>query len=179
MGIVVLVCGCSNGLTSVETAAGSADAGAMGPLSLADTGVLGPASHSDAGAVSSLGDASVVAKLHGMALQVSQAAGVSSPATMVAVAASDHQAAQSVVSGAVINDHSPVYVVEMTGGPFTARTSPPGTAAPKGNVLTITVDAVTYRLTDVGFHPVAPNLSQIDPVVVNLLASNSDSSEIR
>jgi hypothetical protein len=106
-----------------------------------------------------------------MALQASSVAGVASPTTILAVAASDHQAAQTVISGAIINDHAPVYVIEMTGGPFTAIQHPFGVNAPQGNALTLTIDAQTFRVTDVGFHPVAPDLTQIDSNVVNLLAA--------
>jgi hypothetical protein len=81
---------------------------------------------------------------------------------MEAVAA-DHQAAQTVLSGANVNDHAPVVVIKMTGGPFTATHHPPGVAAPQGNVLTLTVEAATYRITDIGYADVEPDLSQIGP----------------
>jgi hypothetical protein len=89
---------------------------------------------------------------------------------MIAVASTDHQAAEKVVSGDIVNDHAPVYVVEMTGGPFTAKyaSTPPGVPAPQGNVLTITVDALTYRVTDAGIMPNAPDLTQISSDVVDL-----------
>ena len=120
----------------------------------------------------SLGDPNVRAKLRDLALQASSASGVSSPRTMVAVASPDHQAAEQVVSGDIVNDHVPVYVVMMTGGPFTAThaSPPPGVATPQGNVLTLTVDAQTYRVTDVGVSADAPDLSQIDSEIVDLLA---------
>lgn len=114
------------------------------------------------------GDPSVLAKLRGIALGVSSASGSSSPATMRAVAASDHQAAETILSGAIINDHAPVYVIKMTGGPFTASQHPPGAAAPQGNVLTVTVDATTYRVTDVGYVNVEPDLTQIGALTVDL-----------
>ena len=50
-----------------------------------------------------------------------------------------------VVTGDIVNDHTPVYVIEMTGGPFTA-----------------------YRLLDIGVEPVAPDLTQFGPDVVDL-----------
>jgi hypothetical protein len=93
---------------------------------------------------------------------------------MVAVASSDHQAAVDVVSrGSIINDHVPVYVVEMTGGPFASGnvwSAPPGVPAPQGAVLTFIVDASTYRVLDVGYTADAPDLMQIDAEVVDLLA---------
>jgi hypothetical protein len=140
-------------------------------LKLLDAGlsVFVPLRQLEAGALPSLGDPNVITKLRSMALRVSSQAGVSSPVTIMAVAASDHQAAETVISGAIINDHSPVYVVQMTGGPFTSRLAPPGRAAPQGKVLTFTVDAGTYRLTDIGFDPVAPDLTHIGSVVVHLL----------
>jgi len=111
-----------------------------------------------------------MANLRGIGLRVSSAAGVSSPTTMRAAAASDHQAAQTILSGAIINDHAPVYVIKMTGGPFTATQHPPGAPAPQGNVLTVTVDAATYRVTDIGYVTVEPDLSQIGALAVDLSA---------
>lgn len=92
---------------------------------------------------------------------------------MVAVASADHQLAEHVVSGAIVNDHAPVFVVEMTGGPFTTENTgshPAGASAPQADVLTLTIDAKTFRITDAGVGPNAPDLSQIDSNVVNLLA---------
>jgi hypothetical protein len=108
-------------------------------------------------------------ELRALAMHRASVAGVSSPATIHAVACSDHQAAATVISGAGVNDHAPVYVVEMTGGPFVATGHPPGVPAPQGDVLTLTIDAQTHRVTDVGYHPVAPDLTQIDSDVVDLL----------
>jgi hypothetical protein len=82
----------------------------------------------------------------------------------------DHQAAEVVVSGALIGDHSPVYVVQMTGATFTVPHHPPGIAPPTGKVLTVTFEAETHRITDVGYDDVAPDLSQIDSEVVDLMA---------
>jgi hypothetical protein len=84
------------------------------------------------------------------------------------VAAVDHQAAESVISGAIINDHSPVYVVQVTGGTFTALHHPPNVEAPHGTILTITFDAATLRVTDIGIDEAAPDLAQIDREVVDL-----------
>jgi hypothetical protein len=117
-----------------------------------------------------LGDPNVRAKLRTLALQASATAGVASPRTMVAVASPDHQAAEQIVSGDIVNDHAPVYVVAMTGGPFTSiRGNPFGGPSSQGDVLTLTVDARTYDVTDVGITSVQPDLTQIDPDVVDLL----------
>ena len=117
-----------------------------------------------------LGDPNVRAKLRALALQASSADGVSSPGTMIAVASADHQAAEKIVSGDIVNDHAPVYVVEMTGGPFTAKNAsvPPGAATPQGNVLTLTVNALTFGVTDVSLTSNAPDLTQISSDVVDL-----------
>jgi hypothetical protein len=66
-----------------------------------------------------LADPNVRAKLRTMALQVSSANAVPSPKTIEAVASPDHQAAEKIVSGDIVNDHVAVYVVEVTGGTFT------------------------------------------------------------
>lgn len=108
------------------------------------------------------------ATLRGIALEVSSRAGVSSPKTMHAVAASDHQAAESILSGATIKDHAPVYVITMTGGPFTATHHPRGIPAPQGGVLRVTVDAATHRVTDVGYVNDEPDLTRIGPLTVDL-----------
>jgi hypothetical protein len=107
-------------------------------------------------------------KLRALALKASARTGVSSPKTIHAVAASDHQAAEAVLSGATIPDHAPVYVIKMTGGAFVAASQSPGGSAPQGNVLTLTIDAATYRLTDIGFVDVEPDLSQIGAVTADL-----------
>jgi hypothetical protein len=115
-----------------------------------------------------LGDPNVVAKLRDLGLQMASNAGVSSPMKMYVVAAADHQDAETILSGDTINDHSPVYVIVMIGGPFTARSHPPGVPAVESNVLTVTVDAATYRVTDLGFVNVEPDLSKIALVTVDL-----------
>ena len=79
---------------------------------------------------------------------------------MNVVAAADHQEAEAILSGATINDHAPVYVITITGGPFTALSHPPDAPAPQGNVLTLTIDAATHSLTDIGFVDAAPDLSR-------------------
>ena len=108
-----------------------------------------------------LGDPNVRAKLRDLALRASLVAGISSPRTMIAVASPDHQAAEQIISGAIIYDHAPVYVIVMTGGRFTANMAPPGVPAPQGDVLTLTVDAATYRVTDIGIVNAEPDLSKI------------------
>jgi hypothetical protein len=110
----------------------------------------------------------IVASLHALALDTSKRWGVEAPATVHAVATADHQAAESVISGAIINDHSPVYVVQVTGGTFTALRHPRDIEPPHGKVLTITYDAATLRMTDVGIDDIAPELVQIDREIVDL-----------
>jgi len=117
-----------------------------------------------------LADPSVVARLHDLGLQLSSIAGVPSPTRMYAAAVSDHQAAERVLSGAIINDHAPVFVIVMTGGPFTALEAPPGVPPPEGNVLTATVNAATYDVTDVGIVNAEPDLSKIASATVELNA---------
>ena len=115
-----------------------------------------------------LGDPDVRTKLREVALQASSRAGVAKPIKMHAAAVTDHQAAESLLSGDNINDHSPVFVIKMTGGRFTAMHHPSGVAAPQGNVLTVTVDAGTYRVTDLGIVDVEPDLSKLAPTTVDL-----------
>jgi hypothetical protein len=153
------------------------------PAVLSQTGPTTPATAAlavlivgDAGAQNAsapqlgLGDSNEVATLRGIALGVSSGAGVPSPQTMQAVAASDHQTAEFILCGAIVNDHAPVYVIKMTGGPFTATHHPPRGAAPQGSVLTVTVDAATHRVTDVGYVNVEPDLTQIGSLTVDLSA---------
>jgi hypothetical protein len=128
-----------------------------------------PASTIDAnGAKAALGDRNVRAKLRDVALEASSRHGVGRPMKIHAVAASDHQSAETLLSGATVNDHAPVYVITMTGGPFTAMHHPPGAPAPQGNVLTVTVDAATNRVTDIGLVDAEPDLSQLDTTPVDL-----------
>jgi hypothetical protein len=89
---------------------------------------------------------------------------------MLAVAAADHQAAASILSGAIIDDHAEVYVIKMTGGAFTAQRHPPRALPPQGRFLTITVDAATHRITDLGYDDVEPDLSRIGTPSVDLMA---------
>jgi len=114
--------------------------------------------------------AEVRGNLRQVAHGIAKRAGIESPASMVAVAAPDHQAAEAVVSGALIDDHAPVYVVQMTGGTFTATRHPHGRPAPSGTVLTVTFDAATLQVTDIGYDSVAPDLTKIDARPVDLLA---------
>jgi hypothetical protein len=94
--------------------------------------------------------------------------GVSTPTKIYVVAAADHQDAETILGGGTINDDAPVYVIVMTGGPFTAPNPPPGTPAVQSNVLTVTVDAATYRISDIGFVNAAPDLSTIALATVDL-----------
>jgi hypothetical protein len=117
-----------------------------------------------------LGDPNVRAKLRELALRASSATGVASPRTMVAVASPDHQAAEAVVSGAIINDHAAVYVIVVTGGRFTIDEAPPGQPFPHGDVLTLTVNAADYSVPDFGVANEEPDLSKISSVIVDLAA---------
>jgi hypothetical protein len=133
-------------------------------LTLAAASACGQSNEPTAVAQTGLADPNVRATLRTMALQASSANGVPSPKTIEAVASPDHQAAEKIVSGDIVNDHVAVYVVEVTFTDNTAST-PPGAPAPSGSVLTLTVDAQSFRVTDFGLTDTAPDLTQIDPVV--------------
>jgi hypothetical protein len=132
-------------------------------LTLAGIGACG-------GSSDGLADPSVRAKLRALALQASSADGVPSPKTMIAVYSPDDQVAQDILSGDLVNDHVPVYVIEVTGGLFTCNgcSFPPGASAPQGNAITITVNAQTFQETDSSLTDNAPDLTQISSDVVNL-----------
>ena len=130
--------------------------------------VAGCASPEPSNVEEALADPRVVARLHDLALELSSIAGAPSPMTMYAAAVSDHQAAELALSGATINDHAPVFVLVMTGGPFTALEAPPGVPPPEGNVLTATINAATYDVTDVGIVNAEPDLSEIASATVDL-----------
>lgn len=136
-------------------------------LTLAAASACGQSNESTATAQTGLADANVRAKLRTLALEASSASGVSTPKTIEGVASSDHQAAEKVVSGAIVNDHAAIYVVEVTGGTFTDNTAstPPGVPPPSGSVLTFTVNAQSFGVTDFGLTNTAPDLTQIGSVV--------------
>jgi hypothetical protein len=134
------------------------------------TDVADPSISSSAPVHGVLRDPAVRATVRAAVLSQASLAGVTSPHVMLAVAAVDHHAAEDVVCGSIIDDHSPVYVVQMTGGPFIVPDHPRGVPAPQGDVMTVTVDAQTYDVTDVSYTATAPDLRQIDPDVVDLLA---------
>jgi hypothetical protein len=118
-----------------------------------------------------LDDPDVRAKLRELALQSASISGVPSPQTMLAVWSPDHQAAEKVVSGSIVVDHVPVYIVEMTGGTFTALDGGPlGAATPHGDVLTLTINAQTFEGTDAGIGNTMTDLRKIDAHIVDLLA---------
>ncbi len=129
-------------------------------LTLAAASACGQSNETD------LADSNVRARLRTMALQTSSANGVPSPKTIEAVASPDHQAAEKIVSGEIVNDHVAVYVVEVTGVTFTdnGASFPSGAHAPSGSVLTFTVDAQSFRVLDFGLGDTAPDLTQIGPV---------------
>lgn len=116
-------------------------------------------------AIAALADRKVQSSLLDLALRVSADAGVLQPGKVIAVAAADHQVAETLVSGAIINDHAPVYVLKITGGRFTARHHPSDAPAPQGEVLTITVDAATLRVTDLGIDDVDLDLNALGHAV--------------
>jgi hypothetical protein len=136
-------------------------------LTLAAVSACGQSNEPTAAAQTGLADPNVRAKLRTMALQASSSNGVSTPKTIEGVASPDHQAAEKVVSGDIVNDHVAVYVVEVTGGTFTdnAASTPPGVPPPSGSVLTLTVDAQSFRVTDFSLTDTAPDLTKIGPVV--------------
>ncbi len=138
---------------------------------LAGVAVTGCAADPDASGIAArpLTSVAVRGNLRQAAHGIAKRAGVESPTTMLAVAAADHQAAEAALSGAVIDDHAPVYIVQMTGGTFTALRHPRGAPAPHGDVLTVTFDATTMQVTDIGYDSIAPDLKQIDARPVDLL----------
>ena len=94
-------------------------------LTLAAASACGQSNEPTAVAQTGLADPNVRAKLRTMALEASSANGVPSPKTIEVVASPDHQAAEKIVSGDIVNDHVAVYVVEVTGGTFTDNTARP------------------------------------------------------
>jgi hypothetical protein len=89
---------------------------------------------------------------------------------MLAVYSPDRQAAEKTIGGGIVNDHVPVYVIEVTGGPFACGgcSSPSGASAPQGNAITLTVDTQTFQVLDFGIASSVPDLTQISSDVVNL-----------
>ena len=117
-----------------------------------------------------LGDANERGTLRAIALAAASYAGVSSPTAIQAVASHDHQSAEYALSGAIIPDHAPVYVLKVHGkSPFTANHHPPGRPAPQGSVLTLTIDAQTHRVTDVGYVNNEPDFGKIGISTADLL----------
>jgi hypothetical protein len=116
-----------------------------------------------------LKDQSVVHKLRDMGLETASISGEPSPTTMRIHWFSDHQkAVEAALGGSIVYDHSPVYVIVMTGGPFTSGHAPAGAPDPEGHVLTIIVNAATYEVTDLGIGDVEPDLSEIASASVDL-----------
>jgi hypothetical protein len=141
-------------------------------LALAVVGMLFVTSACASPTDSGIDDPAVRARLHELALQSASISGVPSPQSMIAVWSSDHQVAEQIVSGDIVNDHVPVYVIEMTGGDFTSIEGgpPPNGMSPHGSVLTLTINAETFEGTDDGIADVLVDLHKINPHVVNLLA---------
>ena len=115
-----------------------------------------------------LEDPSVVAKLHDLAVQMAAGGGEPPPTNMYAVAVSDHQAAETALNGGTIYDHVPVFVIVITGGHFTAGHHPYGVPDPEGSVLTVTLDAATYEVTDISIGNETPDLSKVAEATVDL-----------
>lgn len=188
-GTVMVIAGCSGSERSGPEATASqvqplaAPAVTLTPAILSPAGLpvghtpavipvlMSPVPGSANAAQAALADPNERTTLRGMALRAASTTG-GSPKTIHGVAASDRQSAERIVSGATIydpRDPRPVYVISITGGPFTANRHPPGTTgATQGNVLTLTVDAATHEVTDVGLVNVEPDLSQIGPAIVDL-----------
>lgn len=167
---VTITAGCASTLdsapnSSVETSEALSTPPSWTPPNDHPIGTLTPVSPGKTidpkSALSALSDPNVRAELRGYGSKAASNAGVASPKTMNVVAAADHQEAETILSGATINDHAPVYVITITGGPFTSRMHRANVSAPQGNVLTLTIDAATHRLTDVGFVDAAPDLSSL------------------
>lgn len=116
----------------------------------------------------SLDDPQVVAKLQDLAVQASLPDGASPPTSMYAVAVSDHQAAEKALGGGTGYDHAPVFVIVITGGPFTARGAPAGVDLPQGHVLTLILDAASYEVSDISIGDIEPDLSKVASDTVDL-----------
>jgi hypothetical protein len=151
-------------LSAAAITIASGCASSTGTSSAPDAGLADPAQ-------AGLRDPKVVAKLRDLGLQASSHCGVPSPKTMVAVAAPDNQVAQMVLSGGSIPDHSPVYIIVITGGTFTCNVShPPGVPEPQGNVITLILFAATYSESSFGISNQQPDLDKIGSPQVDLLA---------
>ena len=107
-----------------------------------------------------------LASLRSTVLPFAKLSGVEVPLTMRATSVADWQAAQTTLSGAFVNDHAPVFVVQMTGH-FTSFLKPPGADAPTGDVMTVTVNAQTMQVTDIGYHKTAeaPDMANMGSAV--------------
>jgi hypothetical protein len=116
----------------------------------------------------SLQDPVVASKLHTVAIAEASLAGVPSPQTMRAAAALDRQAAEEALDGGVINDHSFVYVVQMTGGTFVPHIHRSDVAPVPATALTIAVDAASMSIVDVHYDGEAPELSAVDSEIVDI-----------
>jgi hypothetical protein len=87
---------------------------------------------------------------------------------MKAVYGPDWQAAQTAIVPTTVYEHRPVYVVQVTGGTFTAQRHPFGTAPRHGNVLVVVVDAETYDIRSLAYVSTARDLTQIGQEIVDL-----------
>ena len=139
-------------LTSCSSGDGDEDMG--------DTESAEPAP-SDPGDPTAITDPGVQLQLHALASDIAKQLGVDHPSSMTAVGVADHAIAEAAISGAELEEHDPVFVVQISGGTFTALRHPPGQAAPTGNVLTVTYDAKTLQVLDVGLDGKAPDLAPL------------------
>jgi hypothetical protein len=118
----------------------------------------------------SLHDPVLASKLRTTALAQASLAGVASPATMHAAVAMDRQAAEDAIGGSVIEDNSPVYVVQMTGGKFVPPRHQDLAGGP-ATTMTVTLDARTLSIVDVHYDGEAPDLHAVDAHLVDIASA--------
>jgi hypothetical protein len=153
-----------SGLALVATFAGTACAVSDDPStesSAADTSALSQMR-------ATLHDPIVASKLHAVAVAEASRAGVPVPETVRAAVAIDRQAAEQAISGSVVNDNSPVYIVQMTGGSFVPQLHRKDLASVPAAVLTIAVDAASLSILDVHYDGEAPDLTALDSHIVDI-----------
>jgi hypothetical protein len=142
---------------------------ALALAALAGCGSSPQGSTSSASALS-VDNADVRAKLREMALAASTRDGVTSPTSIRAAGALDHQVAEQALSGDIVNDHTLVFAVVVEGGTFVDNNAsvPPGAAAPQGHFLTLMADARDFQGLDYGLSDVEPNWSLLGSKIVNI-----------
>ena len=66
---------------------------------------------------------------------------------------------QRAAGGDIVNSDQPVYEIVLRGSFICGQCSvPAGATAPRGTILTLTLDRTTFRVTDFGIGDVAPRL---------------------